>query len=143
VRQRDLTVVDNSYGVVQHPLVKADPGSIDRAPIPRTVWAIVVLQLVGLSISLVWHDHGVAAKAFDLVGEGVLLFLFLRGLRAVWVLALIGSIFGLVGPPVVYEAWSAWFLPGMCIALASLCLLLTPSVRHYFAKPVADETGRT
>jgi hypothetical protein len=106
-------------------------------PAPRIVWVWVGLQLLEWVLwPLVWPPPSLGFYAVGSVVMLVVLFWFVRGVRAVWWLLVIAFAFSLIpfGPP------DARFWVGAAFTVASLGLLITPQMRRYFfdREPVAE-----
>jgi hypothetical protein len=107
---------------------------------PRIVWIFVAYQLL---ILVVWisirppASNGALLGWASGVGFGLLvLYWFIRGIKAAWWLAVIGTVFAVIPDNVPTRYWS-----GVATALVSLILLLSPSMRrHFFHRNVPAES---
>ena len=98
--------------------------------VPRTVWLFVAIQLLLFILELVAKS---AASVPDVIIGALVVAWIVKRSRAAWWLGTLGYIVGFVMLGVHHVAWpwsvSVWL--ALVVALASLLVLLTPTMRAW------------
>lgn len=104
---------------------------IEWSRIPWSLWAYVVITLLGMIIANV-NGHPPLLAGLLFVGLMVLwAYLLLRGLRWAWIFTICIFILGVIAE--VASSVTHW--RSVLIGLLSLLLLLLPATRRYFSGP--------